>query len=135
MDQRAVPPSDPEAEVASDVATSQEPDRPAASSRALGLQVGAGDGTRPVKARGEVDARSAPELRDRLRELAESGARHVVLDVKDLDFKDWTGLGVLVGARKQLREAGGDLVLRSPSPDASRLLERSGMGEVFTVED
>ena len=110
-------------------------DLDAGAAGALALEVEPSDGDKPVAVRGEVDARTAPELRDRLRQLVDAGGQRVVLDVKDLDFKDWTGLGVLVGARKRLREAGGDLVLRSPTGDAATLLERSGMGDVFTVED
>jgi len=103
--------------------------------KASNVTVGSLDGGTPVPVSGQVDASSAPELRERLRQLGEEGGQRVVLDVADLDFKDWTGLGVLVGARRRLRETGGDLVLRSPADAAVRLLEASGMSEVFSVEE
>ncbi|MDP9072391.1 MAG: anti-sigma factor antagonist [Actinomycetota bacterium] len=127
------PPGEPAKTTPVPAGAGHEPD--AGPTGALPLEVDPGDGGKPLTLRGEVDARTAPELRERLRKLVEAGGQRVVLDVKDLDFKDWTGLGVLVGARKRLREAGGDLVLRSPTSDAATLLERSGMHEVFIVEE
>jgi anti-sigma B factor antagonist len=87
-----------------------------------------------ITVRGEIDASTAPQLRDRLEEVAPAARRRVVLDVKDVDFRDWTGLGVLVGGRKRLRQAGGDLVLRSPKPATTKLLEISGLQGIFTIE-
>ena len=52
---------------------------------------------------GEVDVYTAPRLRERLLELIDGGARHVVVDLGRVDFLDSTGLGVLVGALKRLR--------------------------------
>ena len=56
---------------------------------------------------GEVDVYTAPRLRERLVELVEGGARKVIVDLSRVEFLDSTGLGVLVGALKRLRAAGG----------------------------
>ncbi len=60
---------------------------------------------------GEVDVYTAPRLRERLLELIDGGARRVVVDLGRVDFLDSTGLGVLVGALKRLRTAGGSVAL------------------------
>src|SRR5947208_12473988 len=60
---------------------------------------------------GEVDVYTAPRLRERLIELVDGGAKHVVVDLSRVEFLDSTGLGVLVGALKRLRAVDGSLGL------------------------
>jgi len=49
------------------------------------------------------------------------------------EFIDSTGLGVLVGGVKRLRQQGGDMVVRSPSPMTARLFEVTGVHKLFQV--
>jgi anti-sigma B factor antagonist len=58
---------------------------------------------------GELDAETAPLLRDRMRDLTAVGVLHVIADLRQVDFLDSTGLGVLVGGLKRFREHGGSL--------------------------
>ena len=60
---------------------------------------------------GEVDVYSAPQLRERIIELLADGIRHVIADLREVDFLDSTGLGALVGGLKRLREQDGSLIL------------------------
>jgi anti-sigma B factor antagonist len=53
---------------------------------------------------GEVDLATGPALRERLNELADGGARQVVVDLRQVDFLDSIGLGVLLAAYRRLRE-------------------------------
>src|SRR5580692_2215578 len=62
-----------------------------------------------LRVTGEVDGYTAPVLRERIRELAALGAVHLIADLAQVDFLDSTGLGVLVGGLKRLREDGGSL--------------------------
>ena len=82
---------------------------------------------------GELDLATAPWLRDHLVEIAADGPGHVVVDLSRLAFIDSTGLSVLVGGWKRLRESGGDLVLRSPSPAVAKVLDIAGLHEVFPI--
>ena len=54
---------------------------------------------------GEVDLATGPALRERLLELADGGARHVVVDLRQVHFMDSVSLGVLVAASRRLRDA------------------------------
>ena len=85
-----------------------------------------------VRVEGDLDCYSAPQLRAVLLELAE-GPRRVVVDVSGSTFIDSTGLGVLVGGLKRLREQGGHLALRSPSPTTARLFEVTGVSKLFDI--
>lgn len=92
------------------------------------------DGEQVVTVSGELDAFSAPRLREHLEQVARAGHRRVVLDLDDVLFVDSSGLGALVDASKRLREAGGDLVLRSPTPAVAKVLEVTGISQVLRVE-
>jgi anti-anti-sigma factor len=81
---------------------------------------------------GEIDARTAPALNDRLTQHLAS-APGVRLDVRGVTFMDSSGLRVLLGATEASRANGGDLVLLSPTPIVIRLLDISGLGGHFSV--
>jgi anti-sigma B factor antagonist len=97
------------------------------------LSVSADDGVAIVSVTGDLDCYSAPQLRAALSTLVEDGSRHVVVDVGGTNFIDSTGLGVLVGGVRRLREAGGDMVLRSPNAITRRLFEITGVTKLFEI--
>ena len=83
---------------------------------------------------GEVDLYTAPQLREPVRELAAKGAVHLIADLSQVSFLDSTGLGVLVGALKRLREAGGSLTLVISAPRILRLFQITGLTKVFAIQ-
>ena len=48
---------------------------------------------------GEVDVYTAPQAR--VIQLLDDGARHVIADLREVDFLDSTGLGALVGGLRR----------------------------------
>jgi anti-sigma B factor antagonist len=83
---------------------------------------------------GEVDAYAAPALRERIRDLAAKGAVHVIADMSRVEFLDSTGLGVLVGGLKRLREHDGSLTLVISAPRILRIFEMTGLTRVFPAQ-
>ena len=103
----------------------------------FGVSVSPGDGSAAdavVQVTGDLDCYTSPQLRSTFLELVADGRRRVVLDVGATNFVDSTGLGVLVGGLRRFRQEGGDLVLRSPSPATVRLLDATGLTNVFQVD-
>jgi anti-sigma B factor antagonist len=84
---------------------------------------------------GEVDVYTAPRLRERLVELVEGGARSIVVDLGRVEFLDSTGLGVLIGALKRLRAAGGDLSLVCSQERLLKTFRITALDRVFTLHD
>jgi len=82
---------------------------------------------------GEVDAYTAPVLRERIRELAAKGTVHLIADLGQVDFLDSTGLGVIVGGLKRLREAGGSLALVISTPRILRIFQITGLTKALAV--
>lgn len=71
---------------------------------------------------GEADLFTVPSLRHALREAAGEGWARVVVDLDRLTFMDASTLGVLVDARRRIREVGGTLQVRCHTPRHRRLL-------------
>ncbi len=99
----------------------------------LQLVVSGADSQHEIRLLGELDMSTAPQLRDELARLASGGASVVTLDLSDLAFIDSTGLSVLITALKRLRQQGGDLTLRSPTPGTRKVLEITGLTQVFSI--
>ncbi|PTM53300.1 STAS domain-containing protein [Desmospora activa] len=83
---------------------------------------------------GEVDAFTAPQLREKLMPLCKAN-REIHLDLSQVDYMDSTGLGVLIGAYKSLCAKKGRLVLTGISPRLKRLLKITGLTEIIDIED
>jgi anti-sigma B factor antagonist len=82
---------------------------------------------------GEVDAYSAPKLRERIDEIVDNGEHHLVVDLGGVDFIDSTGLGVLVSGHNKAREAGGRLDLVCNVDRVIKLLRITGLDDVFAI--
>jgi anti-sigma B factor antagonist len=85
------------------------------------------DGAAVVRTTGELDASTAPQLRDCFEELIRSDCRNVVVNMGELDFIDSTGLGVLVAGLKRFRGAGGSLSVTDPRAQIRKVLELTSL--------
>ena len=84
---------------------------------------------------GELHQDSAAQLQRCLDELAERGHTKVVLDLRPTAKLDFDALVALVLARTRLKRDGGELLLRCPNTDVSRLLELTGLTDLLDVVD
>src|SRR3954447_1782192 len=82
---------------------------------------------------GEIDAFTAPNLREELLPLAEGYNKTMVVNLKDVSYLDSTGLGVFVGLFKKLKEDGGELRLIELSDRLKRLFEITGLGNLMNI--
>lgn len=90
------------------------------------VEVSSFEGEVVLKLHGELDSWAQPQFAAALAGIEASHAC-VVLDLADLDFVDAGSMGLIQQARKRARLRGTDLVLRSPSPHLSRILELTGL--------
>ena len=98
----------------------------------FGAEIRREDGEVVVAVRGEIDIVTAPALWDVIVEVI-ADTNRLVVDLSETDFIDSTGLGVLVRALKRLRHHGGDLILRSPKPNARKVLHITHLDRVMTI--
>jgi anti-sigma B factor antagonist len=88
-----------------------------------------------LRAKGDVDAYTAPGLRAQLHEATGGAEELVVVDLAEITFIDSAGLGALVGAHRRMREAGGRLRIVRPPALVARAFELTGLHEVLDLTD
>ncbi|MDX3098392.1 STAS domain-containing protein [Streptomyces sp. ME01-24h] len=86
-----------------------------------------------VEVDGDVDAHTAPMIREAVLKLLGEGHRHFVLDLGFVSFMDSMGLGVIVAITKRIREQEGSLRIASLSGRLLRILDLSGMRESYEI--
>jgi anti-anti-sigma factor len=84
---------------------------------------------------GELDLASSPALEESLERVFASGAPVVILDLRELDFMDSTGLSVLIRAHQTALDADRTLCLVKGPPQVQRLLSLTGVEDRLTVID
>jgi anti-sigma B factor antagonist len=91
---------------------------------------------------GELDLSAVPRVRAALREVVAPAAgagpgsapARVLIDLREVDFLDSAGLGVVLGAVRRIRGAGGAVVLVvAPSSSPALLLDALGLAAVVPV--
>ncbi len=91
------------------------------------------DSAATVCINGDLDCYTAPQLRSALLALVEEGTRHVTVDIAGTQVLDSTGLSVLVGGMKRLRDHGGSMVVKSPNEATRKLFEITGLDSVLDI--
>jgi anti-sigma B factor antagonist len=86
-----------------------------------------------VSVAGEIDLFTAPELKQRLSSLIDSGRRLLVIDLSETTFLDSTALGALIGAVKRLRAHDGELVIVNRDETIAKTFEITGLDQIFTI--
>ena len=101
----------------------------------LRVDTTAGEDRAELVVAGEIDIATAPLLRSDLHRVIQGGPTEVTIDMAGVDFIDSAGLGVLIGAVGRLRERGGRLVLRHLQPAPRKVIDITGLQDVFELAD
>jgi anti-sigma B factor antagonist len=85
---------------------------------------------------GELDLATAPDLEAALNERLDTG-QDVVVDLRELDFMDSTGLRALVTAHARVQDTDQSFLIVRPLPGApiERILAVAGVATVLDVID
>lgn len=82
---------------------------------------------------GSIDSLTGGTFTDELKKQIEQGNTLLVADFSQVDYVSSAGLQALLGAVKESRQLGGDLVLASVQGSPSRVLEMSGFMDILKV--
>ncbi len=99
------------------------------------VEVRNADATAVISVSGELDLASSPALEEELERVAQSDAQVVIVDLRNLEFMDSTGLSVLVRAHQRAEEDGRRLGLVNGSQQVQRLLTLTGVADRLMLTD
>ena len=84
-----------------------------------------------VRLTGELDHSWAPQVREKIdAELATRKYRRAIFDFAGLTFMDSTGVGLLIGRYKRLKELGREMVVDNVNPQIDKVLTVSGIYKI-----
>ena len=78
---------------------------------------------------GELDLATGPQLEAELHDISPRETELVVVDLRNLEFMDSTGLSIIVRAHQRLTGEGCELGLVRGSPQVQRLLDLTGVAD------
>jgi anti-sigma B factor antagonist len=84
-----------------------------------------------IAPRGRIDMASAPAFREQVKQLVESGSKHVVVDLGDVSFIDSSGLGAIIGCLKMARQADGELRIACANQQVLLVLDLTSLNRVL----
>ncbi|CRK83992.1 anti-sigma F factor antagonist [Neobacillus massiliamazoniensis] len=88
-----------------------------------------------IRLSGELDHHTADQLRDQVTNMMEkNNVLHIVLNLEHLHFMDSSGLGVILGRYKQIKQVHGEMVVCAISPAIDRLFDMSGLFKIIKIE-
>ncbi|MDE3840717.1 anti-anti sigma factor [Bacillus methanolicus] len=86
-----------------------------------------------VKVSGEIDAYTAPQLREKLFPISEKAGIEMIVDLSEVSYMDSTGLGVFVGVFKKVRSNNGKFQLIGLSGRLKRLFKITGLADIIEI--
>lgn len=84
---------------------------------------------------GEIDIYTSPKLKDRLNEAFNERKADILIDGKNLDYLDSTGLGTLISLFKKARENDNKIYLENIKPNIRKLFDITELDKVFIIKE
>ncbi len=81
----------------------------------------------------EIEVFNASELKDEIMKLIESGYLKIVMDLRNVEYMDSSGLGVIVSTLKKIKTVNGKLIISSPRSSIKQIFELTSLDKVFNV--
>jgi anti-sigma B factor antagonist len=83
--------------------------------------------------KGEIDVYSSPSLKEKVLEEIDKGVENLVINLEKVSYIDSTGLGILIGTLKRMKEREGKLYLIFSSQRLKRIFEITGLNKIFSI--
>lgn len=81
---------------------------------------------------GELDEHTALYTRNKLDEMfLQKDFHQIIIDLSELDFMDSTGIGVLIGRYKKMKDRGISIFICNPSSHAEKIFKMTGLYDIM----
>lgn len=100
----------------------------------MGVQISSGNGILTAYIDGEIDHHTAPALRGQIDEVIRSTRpREVRLDFYNVTFMDSSGVGLVMGRYRIVRDYGGSVRVCNLSDSAYKVMQLSGLSKLMQI--
>ena len=82
---------------------------------------------------GRMDAQVSGLLKEHIKELLDTGAKKLVLDLEGLEFLDSSGLGALVSCLRRVKEKKGEIKLAGLGPEVRSIFDITRVSRLFDI--
>lgn len=86
-----------------------------------------------VKLAGEIDAYTAPELKNKFMNITEEPNPDITVDFTNVSYMDSTGLGVFIALLKSIKRTDGSLKFVGVSDRLKRLFDITGLTDILNL--
>ncbi len=86
-----------------------------------------------VLIKGDIDIESAEILKKEIYNLLDEKGQYLMLNLKEVNYIDSTGIGILTNMLKDLRLNNRELVLLNPKESVAKLFNITGLSKVFNI--
>ena len=89
-----------------------------------------------VKITEELDHHSCSNIRNKIdREIDFRAPKKLIFDFGDVSFMDSSGIGIVIGRYKNMKNIGGEAIIANTRPTVKRIFEMSGMNKIVKFYD
>lgn len=86
-----------------------------------------------ISVQGEIDVYTSPRVKETINELIEKENYNLIINLEEVRYIDSTGLGVLIGALKRVREHNGSINLICTNPQIKKIFNITGLVKIFGI--
>lgn len=91
-------------------------------------------GSSIVRLSGEIDAYTAPQLKEKLLPLTKREDHQIDVNLENVHYMDSTGLGVFISALKSTKENNSEMRLVDLQDRVLRLFRITGLDEIIVID-
>lgn len=93
------------------------------------------DNTLVVKIDGELDHHTSEKVKEVIDKEYEKGYKNLIFDFKGLNFMDSSGIGVIIGRYKKVKENNGCTAMINVNSHLYKIIELSGLLRIIKCYD
>jgi anti-anti-sigma factor len=84
-----------------------------------------------INVKGRIDSMTSPEIQQQINDLILRGERNLVANLEEVNYISSAGLRIFLGAQKQLKKAGGEIIFYNVSRSVVEVFKLGAFDQIF----
>ncbi len=87
-----------------------------------------------IRIDGDIDHHTCEEIRNKIdQEISRRNHKNIIFDMKNVNFMDSSGIGVIIGRYKLIMNSGGITAMINVKPQIKRVYEICGLKKIIPI--